>query len=162
MSIFANGAAGAAAGSVVPGVGTAVGGVVGALSGILGGENKDPVRYSREQALYNRVLAGGADGNAAAKTLYENATGADGDNNPKVTRQYAQGFISQLASQGIQVSDNGITKTNAQVSTVGTAASSIAQAASAFTSNPGTFGNLLVFGAIGLVAIGVTIALVRK
>jgi hypothetical protein len=75
-------------------------------------------RYAREQALYLLVLQGN---NQAAITLYQNATGADGDNNPAVTRGYAQGFIAQLNQQGIGVSDSGIVPFGtAQVSYVGT------------------------------------------
>jgi hypothetical protein len=66
---------------------------------------KDQERQAREQALYLQVLNGD---NAAAVTLYQNATGADGDNNPAITRQYAQQYIQQLAKQGISVSDAGI------------------------------------------------------
>lgn len=66
----------------------------------------DQLRQQREQALYLAVLQGDQN---AARTLYQNATGADGDNNPAATRNYAKGFIAQLNQQGIQVSDQGIT-----------------------------------------------------
>lgn len=159
MSAFANGgtAAGAAVGTIVPGVGTAIGGAVGTIAGdvvgLLGGSNKDPIRYQREQALFQRIVQGvsvggvSADANAAAKTLYENATGADGDNNPAVTRGYAQGFIAQLQQQGIQVNDNGVIQTNSAVANAGIAF------ANAFAVTPGS--PLLGYLAIGLGVLGV-------
>jgi len=108
---FENGAAaGAAVGTAaipIPGVGTVVGGIIGGLLG--GGIDKNAVRAQRENALVTRVLAGGADGQAAAQTLYENATGANGDNNPAATRTDAKAGLTQLASLGIQIGNHTIT-----------------------------------------------------
>jgi hypothetical protein len=139
MSSMANGGAasgvGSAAGAAIgtaalPGVGTAIGSVLGGLLGsVIGGGTSaaDQERYAREQALAQRIVAGisiggvSSDANAAAVTLYQNASGCCGDNNPAITRQYAQQFIAQLEQQGIGIGPNGITQTGSAVANAGIA-----------------------------------------
>jgi hypothetical protein len=173
MSSVANGgaaasigtAAGAAVGTaVLPGVGTAIGSVVGdAVAGLFGGgSGKDQERYAREQALAQRVVAGvsvggvSADANAAAITLYQNASGCCGDNNPAITRQYAQQFINTLQQQGIDVGPNGVIQTNSAIANAGIAF------ASAFGVAPGSPAVGWIFVGLGILGVGAAVYFVSK